>query len=136
MKNDRIAILIKKVSLEFDKISNPIFGKYDLSASQYKVLKYLYAQESRTARVVDLEREFSMTHPTTLGLLEQLEKRGFTKRIENPNDARGRLVALTEKADAMQSKVEELGDDVEDKLTMRLTEDEKKELIYLLKKLI
>ena len=68
MSINKVAILIKKAALEFDKISNPFFAQYDLSAAQFKVLKLIYMQESRTARVVDLEREFSMTHPTALGL--------------------------------------------------------------------
>ena len=87
MSINKVAILIKKAALEFDKISNPFFAQYDLSAAQFKVLKLIYMQKSRTARVVDLEREFSMTHPTALGLLDQLEKKGFTTRIPNPEEA-------------------------------------------------
>ena len=136
MNIDKVAILVKKAALEFDKISNPYFAEYDLTASQYRIIKFLYAQPSRTARVVDLERQYSMTHPTTLGLLEALEKKGFTTRIVNPNDARGKLVALTEKADGMQSELEALGMKIEDKLTERLSVDEKKALVVLLQKLI
>ena len=132
----KVAILVKKAALEFDKISNPFFAAYDLTASQYKVLKYLYAQPTRTARVVDLERQYSMTHPTTLGLLDTLEKKGFTTRIVNPNDARGKLVALTKKADDMQTELEALGSQIEDKLTEKLTKGEKEQLVALLQKLL
>lgn len=77
-----------------------------------------------------------MTHPTTLGLLDALEKKGFTTRVDNPNDVRHKLVALTKKADSMQSELEELGVEIEEKLTERLTADEKQQLISLLQKLI
>ena len=136
MNINKAAILIKKASLEFEKVANPIFAEYDLTISQYRILKFLYANESRTARVVDLEKNYSMTHPTTLGLLEQLEKKGFIKRVVNPNDARGKLVALTEKADAMQNEIEVLGDAVEKKLTQRLTAEETARLVELLGKLL
>ncbi|MBR3240971.1 MAG: MarR family transcriptional regulator [Oscillospiraceae bacterium] len=136
MKIDKVAILVKKAALEFDKVSNPYFSEYDLTASQYKIIKFLYAQPTRTARVVDLERQYSMTHPTTLGLLEALEKKGFTTRIENPNDARGKLIALTQKADEMQSELEALGEKIEDKLTERLSANEKGALVILLQMLI
>ena len=136
MKIDKVAILVKKAALEFDKVSNPYFSEYDLTASQYKIIKFLYAQPTRTARVVDLERQYSMTHPTTLGLLEALEKKGFTTRIDNPNDGRGKLVALTEKADRMQEELEALGTKIEDKLTERLSANEKGALVILLQKLI
>lgn len=133
---NKVAILVKKASLEFDKISNPYFTEYDLTASQYRVIKFLYAQPTRTARVVDLERQYSMTHPTTLGLLDALEKKGFTTRVDNPNDARGKLVALTVKADEMQHELEDLGTKIEDKLTEKLTRKEKEQLVALLQKLI
>ena len=136
MRVDKVAILVKKAALEFDKISNPYFSEYDLTASQYKVIKFLYTQPTRTARVVDLERQYSMTHPTTLGLLDALEKKGFTTRIDNPNDGRGKLVALTEKADGMQDELEALGAKIEDKLTERLSCNERTALVVLLQKLI
>ena len=42
MKIDKVAILVKKAALEFDKLANPMFISYDLTAAQYKILKYLY----------------------------------------------------------------------------------------------
>jgi len=136
MLKNKVAILVKKASLEFDKLSNPIFARYNLTGSQYRVLKYLYITESRTARVVDLEREFSMTHPTTLGLLSQLEKKGFTQRVDNPEDARGKLVALTPKAEEMEKELFQLGEEIEIKLTELLSEEEREELVILLRKLL
>lgn len=133
---DRVAILIKKASLEFDKVANPIFAEYNLTAAQYRILKFLCLSESRTAQVVDLERYYSMTHPTALGILEQLEKKEFVKRVENPNDARGKLVALTAKTDSMQDELIALGDAVEEKLTQGLTTEETAQLVKLLNKLL
>lgn len=133
---NKVAILIKKASLEFDKIANPYFAQYDLTASQYRIIKYLYSQLDGTARVVDLEKHYSMTHPTTLGLVDALEKKGFTTRVENPNDARGKLVALTDHARELQKELEDLGTTIEDKLTERLTAEEKEEIVILLQKLI
>ena len=133
---DKVAILIKKAALEFDRISNQIFAGYDLTASQYKVLKFLYAQPSGTARVVDLEKHYSMTHPTTLGLVDALEEKGFVTRIPNPNDARGKLVALTDKSYEMQNELLRVGSDIEDRLTSNLDADERKELVALLQKLL
>ncbi len=136
MQQDKVAILIKKASLEFDKLANPYFAKFELTAAQYKILKYLYAQNSGTARVVDLEKFYSLTHPTTLGLLEYLEKKDFVERIDNPNDKRGKLVALTDKAQNMRETLVALGDVIEDKLTKSLTEQEKEQLVTLLSKLL
>ena len=133
---NKVAVLVKQASLIFEKNSNPIFAKYNLSGPQYKILKYIYVQNNRVARIVDLEKEFSMTHPTVIGLINQLQKKGFVKRIDNPNDKRGKLVALTKKADNSQKDLELIGDEVEKVLTKSISETERKELIRLLKKLI
>ena len=136
MQQDKVAILIKTASLEFEKISNPYFAEYELTAAQYRILKYLYAQSSGTARVVDLEKYYSTTHPTTLGLLDYLEKKGFIERVDIPNDGRGKLVALTDKAQKMRDTLISLGDVIEDKLTEHLTKREKEQLTSLLLKLL
>ena len=133
---NKVAVLIKKASLAFDKKANPIFARYNLTAPQYKVLKYIYYQDSRTARVVNLEEEFYMTHPTAIELINQLQKKGFVKRKVNINDKRGKLIALTKKSDVMQKKLEKVGDEIEELLTKSLTKKERKELIKLLNKVI
>ena len=136
MQQDKVAILIKKASLEFEKISNPYFAKYELTVAQYKILKYLYNEPSGTARVVDLEKYYSMTHPTTLGLLEYLEKKEFIKRIDNPNDKRGKLVALADKAQRMRDTLIPLGELIDNKFTESLTKQEKEQLVALLLKML
>ena len=136
MKINKIAILIKKAELQAEKIQMPILQNYDLSVAQYKFLKYLYSQPKDSVRVVDLELEYSMTHPAVIDILKVLEKKGFTKRIVNPEDARSKIVALTDKAYAEEEELEGLGDVMDEAVTKNLTEDEKNEMIRLLLKLM
>ena len=72
MNGDRIAVLIKTASIEFDKMANPILAEYDLTASQCRILKFLFMQQNQSARIVDIEKECVITHPTVLGLLDSL----------------------------------------------------------------
>ena len=134
--SDKVAILVKKASLEFDKLSNPPLAEYDLTVAQYKVLKYLYMHQGETVRLVDLEKYYSMTHPTTIGLLDTLEEKGFVTRVENQEDRRSKAISLTEKALKQQATLEALGDTLEQTLTKRLTEKERRQLIALLQKLM
>lgn len=136
MNINRIAVLIKKASIKFDKMSNPILSKYDLTASQCRVLKFMYSQKTGSARVVDIEKECAITHPTVLGLLGSLEKKGFVTRTINPEDARSRLISLTKKALEMQPELEGVVEKIDDMLTDSLSEDERKQLIKLLRKLL
>lgn len=134
--SDKVAILVKKAALAFDKLANPVLGQYGLTVSQYKILKFLYTQPLRKSRMVDIENCYSLTHPTTLGLLENLEKKGFVTRVPNPEDARSKLISLTEKADAMQDELVSLGSTFANELTVNLTEKEKQRLAQLLQKLL
>lgn len=136
MNIDKIAILIKKAALEAEKAQMPILQSHDLSVAQYKFLKYLYNAPRDSVRIVDLETYYSMTHPAVIDILKVLEKKGYTARIMNPEDARSKIVSLTEKAYAEQQELEGLGDKMEDSVTKNLSADEKREMIRLLHKLM
>ena len=136
MNIDKIAILIKKAALEAEKAQMPILQSHDLSVAQYKFLKYLYNAPRDSVRIVDLETYYSMTHPAVIDILKVLEKKGYTTRIMNPEDARSKIVSLTEKAYAEQQELEGLGDKMEDSVTKNLSADEKREMIRLLHKLM
>lgn len=136
MKSNKIAILVKIASLAFEKIANPILAEYDLTASQYRVLKFLYSQRTGGARIVDIEKQCAITHPTALGLLDNLEKKGFVSKLMNPKDARSKVISLTEKASRMQPEVEGVGERIEELVTANLSEQERIQLIRLLQKLL
>lgn len=136
MNIDKIAILIKKAALGAEKVQMPILQSYDLSVAQYKFLKYLYNAPKDSVRIVDLEEYYSMTHPAVIDILKVLEKKGYTLRIVNPEDARSKIVSLTERAYAEQKELEGLGDRMENAVTKNLSADEQKELIRLLHKLM
>ena len=136
MNLDKIAILIKKAELETEKVQTPILQSYDLSVAQYKFLRHLYNALKDSVRIVDLETCYSMTHPAVIDILKVLEKKGYTTRIVNPDDARSKLVSLTEKAYAQQQELDELGDKMEEAVTRNLNAKETRDLKKLLHKMM
>ncbi len=136
MNSNRIAVLIKTASIEFDKMANPILADYDLTASQCRILKFLFLQQNQSARIVDIEKECGITHPTVLGFLDSLEKKGFVFKIANPNDARSKLISLTQKAKDMQHRLEMVVAKIDHAWVEHLSEQERKELQKLLQKLL
>lgn len=136
MNLDRVTILVKKAALEAEKIQLPILQTYDLTVAQYKILKYLFNVPKDSVRIIDLEAAFSITHPAAIDILKVLEKKGYTIRVVNPEDARSKIVSLTKKAYAEEALLRGLGDEMEDAVTKRLSEEEKEQLIQLLKKLV
>ena len=138
MNNDtnKIAILIKKLSLEIDKLSNPILEPHDLTHSQFKILKFLLINSENAVRQVDIEKYFSMTNPTVTGIVQNLEKKGLIERRINPDDSRSKILCPTEKTFAMKNLLYQLGNQLEEKLAGPLTVAEREKLIDLLKKLL
>ena len=136
MELDKSAILIKKAALEFDKISNAVLGEYDLTTAQYKVMKYLYEEAENGVRIVDLEKYYSMSHPTTIGIVHNLENKGLVTYKKNPHNSRSRFIIPTKEALRMQKELEAVGERLEKNLTQRLSDAERHELVELLKKMI
>ena len=136
MNQDKIAIWLKFVNLECDKLSVEILEPYNLTLTQYKVLKFLLTNPKETIRQVDIEEHFYIRNPTVTRVLQNLEKKGLIERRINPKDNRSKVICLTEKAKAMESLLYKLGDELERRLTSNLTNDDKQELLRLLKKLL
>ena len=136
MFNEKVVILIKKATLEFDKMANPILQEINLTSAQYKIVKYLLLHKDEDVRQIDLENFYSLTHPTAIGLLDKLVEKGFVERKVNPKDGRSRIIKLTEMALSMKEELIEAGDRLERTMTRGLTADERDQLIGLLNKLL
>lgn len=136
MRLDRASILIKRASLKFDRISNSVLGKYDLTTGQYKVMMYLFSEADKGVRTVDLDRFHDMSHQTTIGILKNLKKKGLISYRDNPNDARSHFIVPTDLAYREKEELEAAGDKLEDELTEKLTEEDRQQLVLLLRKLI
>lgn len=136
MDIDSIAILVKRVSLEFDKMAATRLKQYDITPSQYKVLKLVARSPEHTVRQVDVERQFSMTNPTVTGLVRNLEKKGLVERTPNPDDARSKVIDLTERGASAKDGLLDLGAELEREFTRNLTEEEKAQVKALLRKLL
>lgn len=136
MGRGKVSVLIKKSSLVFDKYVGQLLAPYQLSGSQFRILMKLYKSPEHSVRQVDIETEFSMTNPTVTGLVQQLEKKGYVVKVENPEDKRSKLLELTEKANGMKDEFFTLANELEKEMTDGLTEDEAELLTTLLRKVL
>jgi DNA-binding MarR family transcriptional regulator len=134
--NQKIVILLKIISEQINREMTPVLSEYDLTASQYGIIKYFYKRDPQATRITDIKRKFSMSHPTVIGLIGQLEKKGYLERIRDPEDGRSKLLMLTEKAKRSQRELEMIGDRLEADFTRALSDDEKDALKQLLLKLL
>lgn len=133
--DNSIVILIKTISLEIDKLGNQMLLPYDLTYPQFKALKLLFKNPPLTIRQIDIERHFSLSNPTVTGIIQNLEKKGLVERAQNPEDLRSKVLAVTEKARAMEKELADLGARLEERVAGGLSGREREELLALLKKL-
>ena len=134
MNNKKIAILIKKLALEFDKLSNPTLAPYELTPTQFKILKYLYDHENVIG--MDIQNAYSMTNPTVTGIIQNMESGGWIERVPNPNDSRSKIIKLTKKSLDKKAELYNLGENLEKEFTKDLTKEEQKQLLNLLNKMM
>ena len=136
MSITKIPILIKKVSLVFDKISNQLLMPYDLTNSQFKILMVLYHAPEASVRQIDIKNKFAMTNPTVTGLVQKLEAKDLVKRMPHPDDKRSKVLVLTDRAMGMKEELLALADNLEQQMTKNLNEDEREQLAALLMKML
>ncbi len=134
MNRDKIAIWLKFVNLECDKLSVEVLEPHGLTLTQYKILKFLLINPQCTIRQVDIEEYFYIRNPTVTRILQNLEKKGLIERRTNPQDSRSKVICLTDKATAMKNLLYQLGEELEEKLTKNLTPKDKTELLRLIEK--
>lgn len=72
----------------------------ELTVSQFELLAYLGVNEMDNHSVTQkqIEEFFGLSHPAVIGLLKQLQGKGFVEVSVNSEDKRHRNVCLTEKA--------------------------------------
>lgn len=73
------------------------FPDDEISFTEYDVLFNLYRQPDRALRIRDLNKHLLLTQPSVSRLLDRLAARGIVSKRPDPRDARGTIVALTDK---------------------------------------
>ena len=131
-----VSIMLKKAALRLERMANQILSPIGLTLSQFKVIMLLLLEHNDGARLADIEDAFCLTHPSAIGIVDNLEKAGFVTRLQNPSDRRSRLVCLTVKARAMKHILYDAGDRIERAICAPLSEAEQAQLTSALKKII
>lgn len=135
MKLNDAFILISRASLAAEKHASRILSEYDLTLSQYKFLKFLNSVPDFTVRIIDLQKVFSITHPTAIEIVRSLEKKGFAVKQAASENSRIHYICLTPKGKAMAEKLSGVADMLETETTRNLNAQERSELMALLRKL-
>lgn len=134
----RTGYMIKQINQLNQIRLNQMMAKFDLTASQTFTMIYLFKSYDRKIQVKqkDIEREMDISNPTVTGILNRLESKGLIERVECKADARAKNICVTKKALELDIVLREMFSENETQLVSSLNDDEKKQLNYLLEKIL
>lgn len=90
-------LITKKLYVLFADGGNPF-----ISQSSFQVLDYLSARNDRQTTQKDIEKALVINRATTSKMLMLLEQKGLISRANSPDDARQKIVVLTEDGEKLR----------------------------------
>lgn len=133
MENKKpLGFYFKKIHDIFVADANIQLKKWGLTFSQMEVLIYLLKRQDTQTLQKDIEIHFNLKHPTVIGTLKRMEKKGLIKSVTNPEDRRGNIILLTDKAFEFEKMMVEFKKNMEMKFVKDLSDEQKEQLVDLL----
>ena len=133
-KNYSCGTLLKQIHDIMEKNANNVLREQDLTISQSGVLVLLDEKEGKTASFKELEKDFGVSQPTMVGILNRLVQKDLVEVLTDSEDKRIRKAHLTQKgADKCKEGYKHMNS-AEEQLLKSLTDDEKIEFNRLLLK--
>jgi DNA-binding MarR family transcriptional regulator len=106
-----------------DRRSMPWFAaRYDLSLAEWRILTFLHAQDSATAK--SLAEQCHVDKAEVSRACAALTRRGYASRRPDPSDGRSTLFQITAKGRAIHRKIMPFRQAVQDDLVACLTKSE------------
>lgn len=134
----RTGYMLKQINQLNQIRLNQMMAKFDLTASQTFTMIFLFKSNDKKIPVKqkDIERDMDISNPTVTGILNRLESKGLIERVECKDDARAKNICVTKKALELDIVLREMFSENEKQLVSSLNDDEKKQLNYLLEKIL
>lgn len=133
--NEEVSFLIKQIHDSVSKKANYQLNKYDVTLSQGRILAYLHQRIGMKTSQKDIEKYLGVTHPTVIGTLKRLEKKGLIKSQIDDEDKRVKNVYLTPKEEFIHQRMQGFQNQMEENLLSGLKEGEIVKLKRILKKI-
>lgn len=128
-----IGFSIKQINDKMLAYADASLKKYDLTFSQVQVLDFLYFHGGKATQK-EIERHLGVSHPAVVGLVNRMVQAGFLYCFVDEADKRNKVVCITEKAKAVETKAEKDRRASETLITEGMSKEEILELQRLLMK--
>ena len=101
---DRLIFLISKVCQKLIINLQKAFSENGIEVTPIQVMLLFYLQKNNGLSLTQISQGLKLENPTVTGLIDRLEKLGYVRRSDHPNDRRIYLVYLTEKGNKVANK--------------------------------
>jgi DNA-binding MarR family transcriptional regulator len=130
---DRLIFLISKVCQKLIINLQKAFSESGVEVTPIQVMLLFFLQKNDGSSLTQISQGLMLENPTVTGLIDRLEKLGYVKRSDHPNDRRVYLVHLTEEGNKVAKKalpiVKKLNEQIKEGYSKAEIEDFKKVLI-------
>jgi DNA-binding MarR family transcriptional regulator len=130
---DRLIYLISKVYQKLIINLQKAFSENGVEVTPIQVMLLFFLQKKDGSSLTQISQGLMLENPTVTGLIDRLEKSGYVKRSDHPNDRRIYLVYLTEKGNKVANKalpvVKKLNEEIKKGYSKEEVEGFKKVLI-------
>jgi DNA-binding MarR family transcriptional regulator len=131
--DDRLIYLISKVCQKLIINLQKAFSESGVEVTPIQVMLLFFLQKNDGSSLTRISQGLMLENPTVTGLIDRLEKLGYVKRSDHPNDRRVYLIHLTEKGKKVANKalpiVKRINDQVKEGYSEGEIENFKKVLV-------
>ena len=129
-----IGYYIKRINDKLKAGFDAYLRDVDLTSSQARVIEYVYWNGGMVTQK-DIEVFLDVAHPTVVGIVNRLEKKGYLTCHLDEDNKRNKMVCSTGEAEKLLNKMYEGRRAAEEKLLHSFSEDEAAQVKKLLEKL-
>jgi len=130
---DRFIFLISKVCQKLIVNLQKAFSENGVEVTPIQVMLLFFLQKNDGSSLTQISQGLMLENPTVTGLIDRLEKLGYVKRSDHPDDRRVYLIYLTEKGKKVANKalpiVKRLNEQIKEGYSKSEIDDFKKVLI-------
>ena len=130
---DRLIYLISKVCQKLIINLQKSFSENGVEVTPIQVMLLFFLQKNDGSSLTQISQGLMLENPTVTGLIDRLEKSGYVKRSDHPNDRRVYLVNITEKGNKVAKKalpiIKKLNEEIKKGYSKEEVENFKKVLV-------
>ena len=130
--DERVMMAIVRVAERFKKNSSAIVKNWDLTFSQYNLLRVLDASANGQNTMKNVNRIMLISGANMTGIAKRLEKNGFIVRTNDPKDDRLKRLQITSLGKHVLKDISVYKDQGLEKYLMEYSHEQKSSLLRIL----